>query len=449
MFGNRKEPILLLLGDVLILYVALFITLFLRYQVIPTEEIISIHLLPFSLLFVMWILIFFISGLYEKHTVILKNKLPGVLFNAQIANTLVAVMFFYFFPFFNIAPKTNLFIYLILSFVFILYWRIRAINFEARRKDLAVFVGTGKEAHELVTEINGNPRYRLYITDEIDIATEPPEGIRTKLSLSVHKIGNGAIIADFEDDRMVSVLPMFYQMIFSHVQFLRMDKMYEDIFDRIPLSVVSHSWFLENISAVPKRVYDILKRLMDVIVSGVLLILSLILYPFVWMAIKHDDGGKLFIKQERMGKNGEKIHIIKFRTMSFDDRGEYNNGSAHANKITRVGAFFRKTRIDELPQLWNVLKGDLSLIGPRPELPALAETYEREIPYYNIRHIIKPGLSGWAQIYHDNHPHHAEAIDQTKEKLSYDLYYVKNRSFLLDLKIALRTITTLLSRSGL
>ena len=117
--------------------------------------------------------------------------------------------------------------------------------------------------------------------------------------------------------------------------------------------------------------------------------------------------------------------------------------------MTRVGNYLRKTRIDELPQLWNVIRGDLSLIGPRPELPHFVELYDREIPYYNIRHLITPGLSGWAQTHHDQHPHHEADTTETKNKLSYDLYYIKNRSLMLDVKIALLTIRTLLSRSGI
>jgi lipopolysaccharide/colanic/teichoic acid biosynthesis glycosyltransferase len=133
--------------------------------------------------------------------------------------------------------------------------------------------------------------------------------------------------------------------------------------------------------------------------------------------------------------------------MSHDDKGVYE-ALRPRNPITKVGNFLRKTRVDELPQLWNILKGDLSLIGPRPELPALVKQYEHEIPYYNVRHLIKPGLSGWAQIYHDTHPHHEVATLETKRKLSYDLYYIKNRSFLLDIKIALRTLRTLVSIAG-
>ena len=117
-------------------------------------------------------------------------------------------------------------------------------------------------------------------------------------------------------------------------------------------------------------------------------------------------------------------------------------------QVTGIGRILRKTRLDEIPQLWSILKGDLSLIGPRPELPDYVAIYSQEISFYDIRSIIPPGLSGWAQIYHDNHPHHETAIDQTKEKLSYDLYYVKNRSLWLDLTIYLKTLKTILLVKG-
>jgi len=132
--------------------------------------------------------------------------------------------------------------------------------------------------------------------------------------------------------------------------------------------------------------------------------------------------------------------------MLFNDDGDWKEKGT-VNKVTKVGAFLRTTRLDEFPQLWNVLKGDISLIGPRPEFPGPVEHYTKEIPYYNIRHLIKPGLSGWAQIY-GAHPHHSTDVSKTKEKLSYDLFYIKSRSFWLDIKIALKTIKALLSRSG-
>ena len=186
---------------------------------------------------------------------------------------------------------------------------------------------------------------------------------------------------------------------------------------------------------------------MDVALALLLGAVSLIFYPFVYIAIKLDDGKNIFIKQERIGQNNKNIKIVKFRTMSVDDEGD---GEANrAQKITSVGHFLRSSRIDELPQLWNVLKGDISLIGPRPELPKLVSLYEKEISFYNIRHLIKPGLSGWAQIYQITPPKFSTDYNQTKIKLSYDLFYIKNRSFWLDIKIALKTIKALLSRQGL
>ena len=132
--------------------------------------------------------------------------------------------------------------------------------------------------------------------------------------------------------------------------------------------------------------------------------------------------------------------------MLFNDHGDPERQKR--NRVTPVGFFLRKTRIDELPQLWNVLTGDLSFVGPRPELPAIATTYERELPHYRLRYLASPGLSGWAQIYHHDAPRGPADVERTKQKLSYDLYYLKHRSFVLDLAIALKTLRALVSFSG-
>jgi lipopolysaccharide/colanic/teichoic acid biosynthesis glycosyltransferase len=122
--------------------------------------------------------------------------------------------------------------------------------------------------------------------------------------------------------------------------------------------------------------------------------------------------------------------------------------SDQTDVITTVGWFLRRTRIDEFPQLWDILRGDLSLIGPRPELPDLVDQYQKEISYYNARHLIKPGISGWAQLRHDTPPKYGIDISKTKQKLAYDLYYIKHRSLLLDIKIALQTLQVIMSQSG-
>ncbi|MBX4181689.1 exopolysaccharide biosynthesis polyprenyl glycosylphosphotransferase [Candidatus Parcubacteria bacterium] len=447
-FFKRKEPWVLLVGDLAVFVASLWLTLLIRTRELPSKELFYTHLAPFSLLFLAWILVFYIAGLYEKHTVILKSRLPSVLAQTQLTNSGLAVAFFYLVPLFGITPKTILFIYLIVSFALILGWRVYGYFFiRHAQANNAILIGSDEEMKTLYNEVNNNPIYNIHFVSSVDLSRSDENGFWDEIMAEIYSKDVSIIAIDLSHENVEPVLPHLYSLIFSKVSFIDMHKIYEDIFDRVPLSLLRYNWFLENISTSPRAAYDALKRLMDISLSFLLLIPSLILAPFVILAIKLDDGGKIFISQERVGERNRLIKILKFRTMSRDDKGHYGD-DAVPNVVTKVGKFLRKSRIDELPQLWNVLKGDLSLIGPRPELPVLAKRYSEEIAYYNVRHLVRPGLSGWAQIYHDLHPHHGVDTEETKNKLSYDLYYIKNRSFLLDLKIALRTLKTFVSISG-
>lgn len=443
---RKKEASLLLVGDIVALFVALYLTLTLRYHALPSQELLFLHLVPFSFIFLASILVSFIAGLYEKHTLILKRKIPSILTQAQIANTLIAVAFFYFIPFFNITPKIILFLYLVLSLVFMVAWRMSiAESLGGRRKTRALLIGHGHEIKELHEEIQNNPRYGTTFFEWIDISTTELKG-QSILEL-IRSKGISLVVADFSDRKVNDIMPVLYSCIFSGVQFSDAEKLYEEIFDRVPLSLVNDTWFLENVSGARKVSFDIFKRCMDILVSGITGIISLVFYPFVYIAMKIDDKGPLFSYQDRVGQNNKIVRILKFRTMSNPNGGGKWTSTDKQNIVTRVGNILRKTRIDELPQLWNVFKGDVSLIGPRPEFPAPVEAYAKEIPYYNVRHIVKPGLSGWAQIYGE-HPHHGIDVDQTSNKLSHDLYYIKNRGITLDLKIALQTLKVLMSFVG-
>jgi exopolysaccharide biosynthesis polyprenyl glycosylphosphotransferase len=398
------------------------------------------HSIPFSILFLAWVVVFFIAGLYEKHTRILKNRLPSVIFSAQVVNSILAVLFFYFIPYFGITPKTNLFIYLFISFALVLIWRIYAVPFLGfRRKENAILIGSGEEMSDLKEEVNNNERYNLKFISSVDLNEIDSLDFQNEVLNRIYSEGVSSIVIDLKNEKVEPILPRLYNLIFSKIKFIDQYKIYEDIFDRVPLSLVGYNWFLENISSSSRVGYDFVKRGIDVVVSCILGIFSLIVYPFVVLAIMLDDRGPIFFAQERVGQNNRIIKILKFRSMTVEE----------PKQVTRVGAFLRKTRIDELPQLWNVLRGDLSLVGPRPEIPELVKLYEKEIPYYNVRHLIKPGLSGWAQLYHEHHPHHQADAHKTRVKLSYDLYYIKNRSLFLDFKIALKTIKLLLSRKGI
>lgn len=445
--SSKKEALLLFIGDLFFFLLALWLTLFIRYQAVPDSEVFYEHAVPFSILFVFWFIVFFIAGLYEKHTLILRGKIPTIIFNSQLINSAIAVIFFYLIPFFDIAPKTNLIIYLVISFALMLCWRIYGSpRILVRSKQKAILVGSGEEMQELREEVNNNSRYDLYFISSIDLNDIGSLDFREEILKRVYSEDVHVIAADLRSDKVEPILPSLYNLIFSKVRFIDMYKIYEDIFDRIPLSLVKYNWFLENISVSTNNTHDLLKRAMDIIISFFVGSLSLVVYPFVMVAIKLEDRGPIFFSQDRIGQNNMIIKTYKFRSMP---PHEEKDGIAKEHKITKVGAFLRKTRIDELPQLWNVFKGDLSLIGPRPEIPNLVKLYEKEIPYYNIRHLIKPGLSGWAQLYQRVPPKWSVGFSETKIKLSYDLYYIKNRSFMLDIKIALKTFKTILSKTGI
>lgn len=437
--SGKKESAVLFLGDVILLYLSLWVALALRYWQIPTSDLWGLHFWPFTIIISVWVLVFFISGLYEKHTLILKSRLPSTVFNTQIANSFIAVLFFYFIHYFGITPKTNLFIYLIISFALVLLWRIygdRVLHPLSKQK--GIIVGSGEEMKELLEEVNNNPRYGLEFISSIDLNRIAGVDFQHEILARVYSEEVQIIAIDLKSEKVEPILPHLYNLIFSRVKFIDMYKIYEDLFDRIPLSLVRYNWFLENISTESRITYDVVKRITDIFMSFIVGTISLIFYPFVFILIKIDDGGSVFFEQERIGKNNKIIKVKKFRTMS-----EEGN-----KKITKIGKWLRKLRIDELPQLWSVFKGDMSMIGPRPEIPTLVKHYEDEISYYNIRHLIKPGLSGWAQLYHSDPPKINADSEKTRRKLSYDLYYIKNRSLMLDLKIALKTIKALLSRSG-
>jgi exopolysaccharide biosynthesis polyprenyl glycosylphosphotransferase len=447
--ANRKRVFLLVIGDLVTYIFSLILSLAIRYGEIPTRDLLIRHALAFSVLFVVFILVSFSAGLYDKQLAQVRGRIQGLLIKVQIVNAVIGVLFFYFAPV-AIAPKANLFIFFVVSTILLFVWRMVIFPvLSVAKRQAAIIVGVGDDIQDLYDEVNSNARYGLSLKRKI----EPLESVEKTVSIiaeAVEETGASVIVADLHNNVIESAMPSLYSMIFSGIQIIDASKLYEAIFDRIPIGIVGERWLVENSSTAlgNRRVYDSLKRAIDVIVSFVGGVISLFFYPFVYLAIKIEDKGPIFITQDRIGRNGKSFRIIKFRSMSDNDNGRYDVSGKNKNKVTQVGSFLRRSRIDELPQFWNVLRGDLSMVGPRPELPHLASIYEKEISYYNVRHLVKPGLFGWAQIYHKNHPHHAVDIEEARNKLYYDLYYIRNRSVMLDFRIILRTLHILIRREG-
>lgn len=455
--GERtRELILLILGDIFFFIVALWLTLFVRYLSFPSFELFTNHLGPFLILSAVWLFVFYIAGLYDKQTVLFKSLMFSRILNTQVVNGMLAALLFFIIPF-GIAPKTNLVIYLFISVAIFTWWRMYLYNYISPKiMHRAIILANGDEAVELVDEINNNDRYNYSFLRIIDEKTATKsEGFETKLLQLIDRDKIGIIVANPNDKYISGVLPKLFDLSFLRFKltFLDFYKVYEDTFDRVPLSALSYEWFITNVSQSKSLVYDGVKRVIDIVGSIILGLILIILLPFIYIAMRFEGKGNLFITQERIGQFNRPVIVYKIRTMTQNRSASAtwtNEDAKEGNTVTRVGEILRKLSIDELPQVWNILKGEMSLIGPRNDIKGLGERLAKEIPYYNIRNFVKPGVTGWAQT----HQHYMgnnispQSIEETKIRLSYDLYYVKNRSLLLDVDIALRTMKTLLSRFG-
>lgn len=221
---------------------------------------------------------------------------------------------------------------------------------------------------------------------------------------------------------------------------------FEQMTGKIPLEGLKPSWLIFSDGFKIKKAKKLIKRSMDIVLSMIGLILAIPFFLVIPLLIRLDSLGSIFYRQERVGENGRIFRLLKFRSMKVDAEADLGPVWAQDDdpRITRVGRFIRETRIDELPQLLNVLKGEMSFVGPRPERPWFIEQLEKEIPYYSLRFTVKPGITGWAQIKY----RYGSSVQDALEKLQYELYYIKNLSFSLDIAILFSTVRVVLSGSG-
>ncbi len=234
------------------------------------------------------------------------------------------------------------------------------------------------------------------------------------------------------------------QLYFQGVPTYTLELFHQIYWRKIPLYRLNQTWlFQEGFQIAREPVFERLKRLSDIVLSLVGIIVGAPIFLFACIAIWLDDRGAVFFAQTRIGRNRAPFQLLKFRTMRPNDGSEAYTRAGDA-RITRVGRMLRASRLDEWPQMINVLRGDMSLIGPRAEWDKLVVSYEEQIPCYHFRHLVKPGITGWAQV---NYPYGAN-LDDTIRKLEYDLYYIRHFSFLLDAAIVLKTVHVMLFGKG-
>lgn len=318
------------------------------------------------------------------------------------------------------------------------------VNMAIIRKQKILFIGENSYTKDLLESIKNDDQYKLmgFLKDEKDETLK-------KIVLKMCAVGKIDIIVDFgeellKDSKLVDILLQYKLNGLQFYNYLEFYEMYEN---KLPVSHLSSKWFLENSGfEIYYNNFNLrAKRLLDLIFAIIIGICTLPLMLLAAIIVKLESKGPIFFVQERIGEGNKKFNIVKFRSMTTDaEKNGPQWASKNDNRVTRWGKIMRATRIDELPQLWNVLRGEMSFVGPRPEREYFIQQLEKEIPYYNLRHTVKPGLTGWAQVMYP----YGASVEDAYRKLQYDLYYIKHHDIIFDIKVLLKTITIVIFGKG-
>jgi len=440
---------------------ALFVSVLLAFQLrIPAPEVV-LPTLEATVFTTVMLGTMSAMGLYQPDGEPFRTTTHRVLIALALSVPLVSLVF-YLFPDTRIGRGvltwSVIFALASLLLIRMVFFRLTEIGLPKRR---VLVVGNGPDAEALIRYLQRRAHHRtlryagLYpVLPQPGADTEPhPPGApslridheslhRTVDTLKVSEI----VIAVRE--RRGGVLPL-RQLLDSKLRGIRvldLQSFYERECGLLQLDTMRASWLIFSNGFDQGLTRDVVKRLFDLVVALLLIAITLPVLALAMLAVALDSGLPIFYTQERVGAGGRRFHIIKLRTMRTDAEADGTPRWANRNdhRITRVGAFLRRTRIDELPQLWNVLRGDMSFVGPRPERPYFVAQLIEQIPFYDVRHSLKPGVTGWAQVRYT----YGATVEDGLEKLQYDLYYVKNHSLFLDLVILLETAQVVILGKG-
>jgi exopolysaccharide biosynthesis polyprenyl glycosylphosphotransferase len=456
-----ERRILLVIGDLLIAYFALFVGLYFwargdswlsfSLEFLKTRPAFWFWLLPF-----VWMLT--LIDLYDTRRSSHRNEtLRGIAVAAAIGTILYSLVYMLSEP--KSLPRIGVAVFIVTTSLLTMVWRQLYISvFTAPQFVRRVLVvGAGKAGTTLVKVIKSTWPPPFYLVGLID---DDP------LKIGTHIDGFGVlgdnqqmlkIIAEQNISDLVLAISgemnsnMFQAILEAEertIEVTTMPRVYEEVLGRVPIFLLEADWIIRSFldQAQTDAFYKGTKRIIDICGGLVGSLMLGILFPFISLAVVLDSGFPIFHVQNRLGKNGQVFRLFKFRTMCKDAEkdGTPQLTREKDNRITRVGWFLRKTHLDEWPQFINVLRGELSLVGPRSERPELVEQLQKKIPFYRARLLVKPGLTGWAQI----NQHYAASVEEMGVKLEYDLYYIKHRNLMIDSVILLRTIGTVVGFKG-
>jgi exopolysaccharide biosynthesis polyprenyl glycosylphosphotransferase len=441
--SDRFKVLLLLIGDIASLYLSLFLTVFIWSGFKINTNHLSMHLAPFSFLFLGWILIYFIEGLYTIRSQA-PAKMVAYIGRSTALNILLSFLAFYLIPISNLAPKKNLIIFGLLAFILITLWRRFLLRFFswARFQQNILLVSNSKNLKKVKEILEFHHHLGLKVARHFNLSKV--DGVKVDIkALKKEKVS--LIVIDKKALKNEDTLNNIFNLLSHNIQVMDLSLFMEKISGEIPIDTIEQSWFLEYCGYNNSNFYRLSKAILD---RSFAISLAIIIAPFylpLLGLLLLISGRPLFFTQQRVGFFNKTFKLYKLRTMKVDAE---KNGAQWAtpndNRVTSIGKLLRKTRLDEIPQLWNVIKGDMSLVGPRPERPEFTKELSKNIPFYSERHLVKPGVTGWAQI----NFRYGYSEDDSEKKLRFDLYYIKNKSIWMDIAIILKTIKTVLTGLG-
>lgn len=431
---SKNKKLIVFLGDLIVVFLSFILSLRIGYWSNFTPEVYRTHLGPFLIIYIVWLFMLFAFGMYE-----VENLRPNIkstknlLFGLGIA-LLISTTFFYIFNIFGISPKTNLFINIFFfTMFFLLERKIITLIFNKKYIEKILLIGEGGDENEFVEKIKEYKNLYYKIESHISI-------LDSKIIKNIEDGKFDIIIFSKKETGLDPLKSKIEKLIHVGIKFMDITKAYEKILEKIPSNQIDDVWLITEIGTVKNKIYDLVKRFLEVIFSLSLFIILSPILLIIFILIKIEDGGPFIYSQVRTGKMGKNFLIYKIRSMIRDSE---KNGAEWAKdkdpRITKIGKFLRNSHLDESMQLINIIKGDISIVGPRPERPEFVKNLIVDIKNYNLRHIIKPGITGWAQINYK----YGNTTEDSKQKFEYDLYYIKNRNMIMDIEIIARTIKTI------
>lgn len=410
------------MGDIIALGLAFAGMLLIRFGWNPEPGIIALHKTSIITLSIIWLIVLYVYNLYDAQFIKATLRSFRNIFLAVITCLGIGFILFYLVPF-PVAPKTNLVISVGLFTFFLTLWRMSYSSIIAHNfKKVVVIVGATDETKRLAGELERQKHLGYIVFGTHNSITEALVACPQAEMIIYDKALQGTDLQT---------------VVEADADVVNVRDAYQEIFHLIPVTLIDDAFAVRMIEKNDNPLYKLTSRLVSIIFASIILLVTLPITLVFAMLIYLYDRGPIFFNHARVGYRGKVFQIFKLRSMVIDAE---KAGAVWAenkdSRITPIGRIIRKTHIDEIPQMLNVLRGDITLVGPRPERPEFVDKLTKEIPYYYLRHSIRPGFTGWAQIKF----RYARSVMDSQEKFEYDLYYIKNRNFVLDIGIIAKTI---------